>query len=261
MVHWNFVHQEAEQSVGRGRCFPGENAKWTREWQDGRDQDPVWCGRHKHQREQQEQSTQEGRNGTGEFWYDAFAVRFGFCCIIFARTHPPLCLYIAFCLFYSIMMKRSEMVLHREINCVPWRVRGRPDRPQVHYRKFPDNLQFSSCIMPTCCSSVHEQCLSFSVPWIISHTQYIYIRISKWAGSYLVGYFLFCYNYDLLWAFSFPPCIFRVVSCPFVSGCVSMAKLLGLRCLHTMAIHLIYPYIYNLRNQAVFLSILLICNM
>lgn len=186
-----------------------------------------------------------------------------FCCQVWillhyfwARTHPPLCLYIAFCLLYSIMMRRSETVLHREINCVPWRVRGRPDRPQVHYRKFPDSLQFPSCIMPTCCSSVHEQCLSFSVPWIISHTQYIYIRISKWPG---IGYFVFCYSYDLRWAFSFPQCLFRVVSCPFVSGCVSMAKPLGLCCLHTMAIFILY--IYNLRNQPVFLSILLICNM
>lgn len=46
VVICNVVHQEAEQPVGRGGCFPGENAKRTRERKDGRDQDPVRSGRH-----------------------------------------------------------------------------------------------------------------------------------------------------------------------------------------------------------------------
>lgn len=66
MFRWNVAHQQAEQPVGRGRRFPGENAERARERQDGSDEDSVWSGRHKHQWEQQEQSIQETGNGAGE---------------------------------------------------------------------------------------------------------------------------------------------------------------------------------------------------
>lgn len=60
-------HQEAEQPLGRGRCFPGEEAEWAGKRQDGCNQDPVWSGRHHNQRQQQEQGIQERRNRAGEF--------------------------------------------------------------------------------------------------------------------------------------------------------------------------------------------------
>lgn len=105
----NFVHQEAEQSVGRGRCFPGENAKRTRERQDGRDQDPVWSGRHHHQRQQQEQNGQERWDGTGECWLTAaeFVALFFF--VFFLQAQIDHFIYTC-CLCRSIMMTRSETV-------------------------------------------------------------------------------------------------------------------------------------------------------
>lgn len=63
----NLPYQEAERPLGGGGCFPGEEAEWTGEREDGGNQDPVWSGWHYNQRQQQEQGIQERRNRAGEF--------------------------------------------------------------------------------------------------------------------------------------------------------------------------------------------------